>query len=140
MKQLYLLYPLFAMAALSFYITIRMGRLRVRAVLQDGLKASYFKNNRGAEPPEYMLRTEQHYVNLFEQPVLFYAVCLIAYVATTANLLTVSLAWLFVGSRYLHSYIHLVSNRILKRRRIFIISVFILVTLWSAVFIQLLLR
>ena len=140
MKTIYILYPLFAMAALSFYITIRLGRVRVRAVLQDGLKAAYFKYNRDAEPPEYMLRTEQHYTNLFEMPVLFYTVCLIAYVTGTVDLLSVLLAWLYVCTRFAHTYIHLRLNKLLKRRRIFIASVFVLITLWAELFIQFMLQ
>jgi hypothetical protein len=140
MKLIQIIYPLFAMAALSFYITIRLGRVRVRAVLQDGLKPAYFKYNRNAEPPEYMLRTEQHYTNLFEIPVLFYTVCLIAYVTSSVDLLSVLLAWSYVGTRCMHAYIHLRLNKLLKRRRIFIISVFVLVTLWIELFVQLLIK
>ena len=140
MKTIYILYPLFAMAALTFYISIRLARVRMRAVLQDGLKAAYFKYNRDAEPPEYMLRTEQHYVNLFEMPVLFYTVCLIAYVTNSVELLSVLLAWLYVGTRCIHTYIHLRLNKLLKRRRIFIISVVVLATLWVELFIQLMLK
>jgi len=140
MTQLQILYPLFAMAALSFYITIRMGKLRVHAVRQDGLKPGYFKHNSGAEPPDYMVRTEQHYVNLFEQPVLFYTVCLITYVTASTNLPGLLLAWLFVGTRCLHTYVHLGSNKLLKRRRAFIFSVVVLITLWTVLFIQLLLK
>ena len=138
MKPLYILYPIFPLVALTFYITIRMARLRVRAVLQDGLKASYFKNNRGAEPPEYMLRTDQHYINLLEQPVLFYVACLLAYVTTSVDMLLISLAWLFVASRLVHTVIHLGSNKILKRRKAFIVSMFILISLWCVLLVKLL--
>ncbi len=140
MQQIQILYPLFAMAALTFYITIRLARVRMRAVIQHGLQATYFKYNQGGEPPEFMLRTEQHYVNLFELPVLFYVVCLLAYVTSSVDLLTVLLAWLFVGSRCLHTYIHIRLNKLLKRRRIFIFSTFVLIALWCELFIRLMLK
>ncbi|MDH5445108.1 MAG: MAPEG family protein [Gammaproteobacteria bacterium] len=140
MQQLHILYPLFVMAALTFYITIRLAKVRVRAVLQDGLKAAYFKNNRGGEPPEYLLRSEQHYINHFEQPVLFYAICLIAYITASVDLLAIGLAWLFVATRFIHTYIHLGTNKLLKRKQIFIYNVIILITLWCEIFVRIILK
>ncbi len=140
MKPLYILYPIFPLVALTFYVTIRMAKLRVRAVLQDGLKAGYFKNNRGGEPPEYMLRNEQHYMNLFEQPLLFYIACLTAYVSSSVDLLVIGLAWLFVASRFVHTYIHLGSNKLLKRRKAFIVSMVILISLWGVLLVKLMIR
>ena len=140
MQHIHILYPLFAMAALTFYITLRLGRVRIRAVTQHGLQASYFKYNRGGEPPEFLLRTEQHYVNLFELPVLFYVACLVAYVTSSADLPAVLLAWLFVCSRCLHTYIHIRLNKLMQRRRIFIFSSIVLMTLWGELFIQLMLK
>ena len=121
------------MAALTFGITIALGKLRVRAVRQDGLKPSYFKYNQGGMPPEYLLRVEQHYNNLYETPVLFYTICLIGFLTVGADPLTVGLAWLYVASRIVHAYIHISTNKLLQRRRIFIVSVVILLSLWLTV-------
>ena len=140
MNPLHVLYPVFALATLTFFITIRLAILRKRAVLQDGLKASYFRYNQGGEPPEYVLRNEQHYTNLYEQPVLFYAICLIGYVTAGVNPLTVALAWLYVASRLVHSYIHLRLNKLLKRRKAFIFCTATLITLWVVMFVQLVTR
>ena len=125
-----ILYPMFVMVALTFYVTWRLGKQRVQAVRQDGVSAGYFYYNKGGRLPDYLLRTEQHYVNLFEQPVLFYTAVLLLYSMAAVDMLALVLAWSFVASRIAHAYIHIVVNKLLYRRRMFIISVYILVTLW----------
>ncbi len=130
-------YPLFVMLVLTFFIGIRLGKVRVRAVLKDGLNPGYFKYNRGAKPPEYMLRTEQNYANQFELPVLFYMAILVAYATSRVDLLTIVLAWSFVLSRIIHSYIHLRFNKLMWRRRAFVLGFLILIVLWVELAIQL---
>ncbi|MEE8076849.1 MAG: MAPEG family protein [Candidatus Binatia bacterium] len=48
--------------------------------------------------------------NLFELPVLFYAGCIVAFVTGTVDTLLVGTAWLFVLTRYVHSYFHLTAQ------------------------------
>lgn len=136
MEREFILYPLFVMVALSFYVTWRLGKQRVQAVLKDGISSHYFHYNQGNEQlPNYLLRTEQHYVNLFEQPVLFYAAILLAYSASITDVVLLGLAWAFAISRIIHAYIHLVHNKLRNRRRAFIYSTYILIVLWLYLFI-----
>lgn len=127
---------MFLMVLLSVYITIRLGRQRVQAIAKDGLAPGYFYYNKGGRPPQYLLRTEQHYVNLFEMPVLFYAGILLAYSADQVDIVSLALAWLFVISRFFHAYIHIALNKLMWRRRIFIYGGFILISFWSYLFIN----
>lgn len=136
MNQTHMLYPLFALVSLTFFIVIRLGLVRVRAVRQDGLNPGYFKYNRGGKPPEYMLRTEQNYTNLFELPILFYVAVIIAYITASVDLANILLAWLFVITRFIHTYSHLLHNKLLLRRKIFLYSSLVLIILWVKLFIQ----
>jgi len=140
MQTTWILYPVFAMVILTLVIAMRMLQLRFRAVMADNLNPLFFKLNRGGKPPEYMTQVEQHYVNLFESPVLFYIIAVLAYILQFVDVISVSLAWGFVFTRLVHAYIHTGSNRILQRRNIFLLSVALLVGLWSYVFIKLLLQ
>ena len=72
---------------------MRLGGQRIQAIHQDGVTAGYFYYNKGGRLPEYLLRTEQHYVNLFEQQVFFYAAILLAYSTTMVDSISVTLAW-----------------------------------------------
>ena len=75
--QATLLLPVAGMVFLTVGIALWMLKLRYKAVLEDGVSAKYFKLNRGAKLPEYLVRVTQHYENLFETPVLFYVAILL---------------------------------------------------------------
>lgn len=70
----------------------------------------------------YAKQAEQHYENLFEMPVLFYVVLLLAFVTQTASVGLVFLAWAYVAARAAHSYVHLGENKLLLRRNVFLVS------------------
>jgi hypothetical protein len=53
--------------------------------------------------------------NLFELPVLFYALCLYFYVTATAESMDVIAAWLFLLFRVVHSAIHCTANIVMAR-------------------------
>lgn len=53
--------------------------------------------------------------NLFELPVLFYALCLVLYVTATVDMTNVIAAWLFFVFRVLHSFVHCTSNVVMVR-------------------------
>ncbi len=140
MQQTWILYPLFVLVLLSMGVGFRMLQLRYRAVLQDGLSPSYFRLNQGDNPPQYMMQAEQHFTNLYETPVLFYAIVILIYVLNMTNLFTVVLAWAYIASRLMHAYVHMGKNRILHRRNVFLVSIALLATMWSYVLVGLLTR
>lgn len=59
--------------------------------------------------PAYNLR------NLFELPVLFYALCLVLYVTENVDTAYVVAAWAFVFFRVLHSAVHCTINVVIVR-------------------------
>lgn len=137
MHQSLILYPLLAMAVLTLLAGLRMLQLRFRAVRLDGLSPVYFELNRGARPPEYLLRIEQHYQNLFESPVLFYVVLTLVYVTAKADVAALVLAWLYVGARVVHARVHMGENDLLHRRYAFLASVVLLYAQWLWLFVRL---
>ncbi len=139
MPTTWILYPMFALFILMLAVALRMLQLRIRAVKQDNLHPAYFKLNRGGDAPEYMLKAEQHYLNLFEYPVLFYVISILVYVLQFVDIVSVTLAWSFVVARIVHAYVHMGSNKIIPRLRAFVVSVVVLIALWAYVFIRLLL-
>lgn len=133
-----ILYPTFAMAALTFGCVIRLGILRYSAVRRGEIDGRYFRLYRDYEEPEYLRVLSRHVVNLYEAPVLFYAISIIAYATETVSILVVVLAWTYVALRYLHSAIHLTSNRVINRFRVFATSQLVLLLLWLLVLVTLL--
>lgn len=128
------LYPALAMVGLTLFAIVRLGYLRFNAVKQGEIDPRFFSLYRGYEEPEKLAAYSRHVVNLFETPVLFYVVCIIAFVSGQSGGLTiVALAWGYFATRVLHSFVHLTSNVVIVRFRIFMVSMLILAILWVAV-------
>ncbi|SMF44405.1 hypothetical protein SAMN02982989_2201 [Xaviernesmea oryzae] len=122
------LWPMIAHAALVFFLYWLLSKRRAEAVRGGSAEAGHFRENR-QEPPESLL-VHNNLKNQFELPVLFYAGSLALYASTADNWATVALAWIFVLSRYAHSYVHLTSNRLRYRRPIWIVGFFSLMAMW----------
>jgi len=75
-------------------------------------------------------KAANNYINLFELPVLFYAVTAFALITRTVDGWMVALAWAFVAARAVHSAVHLTTNIVRWRGPVFLIGVFIVVAMW----------
>jgi hypothetical protein len=128
-----ILYPIFAMIGWTMILMARLGILRARAVRSGSVNPRFFALNRGYDEPEKLAVNSRHIVNLFEAPLLFYMICLIAFVTGQSGVFLVALAWIYVALRFTHSYVHLTSNTVLTRFRIFITSMLMLMIIWAVV-------
>jgi hypothetical protein len=133
-----ILYPPMALIGLTFFCIVRLGYLRFVAVRDRTVDLRYYSSYQGYEEPEKLRVHSRHVINLFEVPVLFYAIALIAYVSGSTSSIAVLLAWIYTGLRFVHTFVHLTSNVILLRFRIFAFSVFTLIALWVVVGVNLL--
>lgn len=129
MSEKWILAPVFILAFMTFAVALWLLKCRIVAVKQ-GLNPSYFVFNRGTKIPAFLQQAEQHYVNLFEMPILFYVGCIVAYSSHTVTMLGVLLAWAYVLSRMLHTYIHLTNNKLRMRRNAFMASYIVLFVFW----------
>lgn len=86
------------------------------------------------DEPENLRVHARHVANLFEAPVLFYAIVVIAFVTRQTGWLPIALAWGYVVLRIAHSYVHLTSNSVPLRFRLFVASWIVLIVLWLLVF------
>lgn len=132
------LYPVFAMSALTLFSLFRLGYLRNHAVRAGDIDPRYFSLYRGYEEPDKLALHSRHVINHFETPVLFYLVCIVAYITGQTWALIAGLAWAYVAFRYVHTYIHLSNNVVIMRFRMFIGSIFVLTSLWAVVLVGLL--
>ena len=60
--------------------------------------------------------------NLFEMPVLFYALALHLFVTDQVDVVYLAAAWVFVGFRALHSVVHCTFNRVMVRFTLYAIA------------------
>ena len=135
MTPLALAYPVLAQVLLTLVLMLTMGRARVAAVRRGEVRVSDVALGERLWPT----RVQQLSINLhnqFETPVLFYVLCGLAMFAGATNGVTVVLAWAYVATRLVHSYIHTTSNRIGQRFRVFAVGVVILSVLWLVVVLR----
>ena len=128
-----ILYPSFVMMALTIFCMVRLGLLRWAAVNRGEVDPRFFSLYRGYEEPEKLAAYSRHVVNLFEAPLLFYVIIMTAFVTGQSGNWLLGLAWAYVGLRFFHSYVHLTSNVVLIRFRIFVVSMLTLSVLWVIV-------
>ncbi len=72
-------------------------------------------------PPE-VSNPSDNLKNLFEIPVLFYALALYLFVTKQADVAYVSAAWVFVAFRALHSAVHCTINIVMLRFYLYLVS------------------
>lgn len=125
-----LILPMIGMIFLTFGIMIWILKLRYQAIREDGLNPKYFRLYRGAKLPDYLLKVTQHYENLLELPLFFYAAIILLTALNIVDYFYIFLTWSFLLLRLVHTYIHTTSNRVIQRKNIFIASSIILIILW----------
>lgn len=130
------LYPVFAMFALTIGVVLRLAAMRFAAVKHGKVNPRYYEAHLGEEPPHLRIAS-RHLSNLLELPLLFYVGCLLAFVTHQSGMFVVALAWAYVALRVIHTLIHLGSNVVLWRFRVFAMSVLVLIALWLVLFIGL---
>lgn len=135
---MHILGPSFALFALTAFSLFRLGFMRFSAAKNQRIDPRFFRTYRGYDEPEYLAAASRNFVNLFEMPVLFYVSSILIYITDQANVVLVGLSWVYVGLRYIHSYIHLTSNIVIRRFRIYVLSCLVLFTIWVIFGLQLL--
>lgn len=83
------------------------------------------------------VQAADNFRNLFEVPVLFYALCAVSLGVHHTPTWLVAGAWMFVALRALHSLIHCSYNRVMHRLAAFLGSFVLLVALWVAFVVSL---
>jgi len=125
-----ILWPAFALVALTYVVALRMlvvrigemRRLRIhpQKVAVSAQAAQHFVDTRAAD----------NFRNLFEMPVLFYVALLAAFATSSTNGALIALAWLYVACRAAHSVIHCGYNRVMHRFFAFASSAAVLLAIW----------
>jgi hypothetical protein len=125
-----ILYPVAALAALTFAVGLRMYYARAGAARQGRVRVGDFSLGESHNVPPDVALPNRNFMNLFEMPVLFYVACLILYVTGTVDALALYLAWGYVALRAAHSVVHLTYNNVLHRLAVYGASNVVLLVLW----------
>jgi hypothetical protein len=125
-----ILWPIGALAMLTFAVLLVVPYRRFRAGFAGQVRADDFRYGESVNVPGEVSIPNRNYMNLLESPNLFYVACIVFYVTDLVDAQAVTLAWIYVALRILHSLIHLTYNRVKHRLLAFAGSITVLVVLW----------
>ena len=135
MNQTVILWPVIAQVVLVFVVYVVLGIRRADAVKSGAVKVGQFKTR--TTEPDVSATAANNVLNQFELPVLFYAGCLALLLITGVSYLTLTLAWLFVLTRYCHAWVHLTSNYLRHRSALFFAGAVLVALLWLCLALKL---
>jgi hypothetical protein len=133
-----ILYPGIAMFSLTLLVMVWLGIARYTAIRARSVSIKFFRTFSEGSQPERLHLLSRHMQNHFEIPPLLYAGILFTYVSDSVTPVSVALAWLFVFTRCVHSYIHLGANNVSARFFTFGVSLALLAGLWASLLVSLL--
>ena len=135
MSQNAIFWPMGALALLTFTVLSLIPLRRVGAVRAGNARRADFAYGESANVPGFVVLANRNYMNLLEMPVLFYVICLMLYVSARVDVVALSLAWVYVGLRTVHSLVHVSYNNVMHRLALFAASNFAVIGIWVWFFI-----
>lgn len=120
-----MLQPLAAMMLLSLAVWIRLYFTRIPEIRRQRLhpqKLATRAEKAGMFLGSAEARASDNFQNLFELPVIFYAVALAVYATGAVDAIYLALGWGFVALRVAHSVIHLTYNKVMHRFVIYVLG------------------
>ncbi|MDF2183106.1 MAPEG family protein [Neptuniibacter sp. CAU 1671] len=126
--------PMMLLAGWTLLVMMVIPYRRFKAGFAKQVSTQDFLLGESDRVPGWVKIPNRNFMNLLESPLLFYVVCLIAYLTGQITSLVVTLAWGFLLARILHSLVHLTYNRVGHRLICFAIANLILLALWVRVF------
>jgi hypothetical protein len=117
MRNEQILLPMLGMMVLTAVVWFVLYARRLPAMRKAGKPAQAYTTPDKAVGylPEEISYPSNNFKNLFELPVLFYALCLYLFVTGTVESVDVFAAWLFLLFRVIHSAIHCTVNIVMAR-------------------------
>lgn len=126
-----ILAPVMALVGWTFVMWLWMYVTRIPAMQVAKINAAKLKQKSDLDPlPVSVKQIADNYNHLHEQPVLFYAVCLVIAVTGGTEMTALALAWAYVAIRIAHSLMQATINFVPARFAIFTLGSIVLFVLW----------
>ena len=126
-----------AMVLLTLAVALRMLAVRIAEMRTRRIHPQSTATSLQMAARLQNVQAADNFRNLFEVPVLFYALCATALAANYIPSWLVLGAWLFVILRVAHSFIHCTYNKVMHRFPVFLAGFVVVVVLWVAFFLTL---
>ena len=125
-----IIYPIFTLVMLTFVIIFAVGTSRLISVRKRQVNPKLYRLMSGYEAPDYVQKLTRNLSNLLEMPILFYVLGVLLVALQIEDPAMVDLAWLFVGLRFVHTWIHITYNHTIHRFMVFVTSALTLLAMW----------
>lgn len=126
-----ILWPTFALVALVVIVWFTMVFARLRHIRRNPPGADDFATGEAAlgyfRPVEM---PANNLANLFEMPVLYFALVPLLLITHQAGQVQVMLAWVYVALRALHSFVHIGPKKVQPRFMVYLASCAVLFAMW----------
>ena len=110
----------------AYMYSVRIGEMRRRRIDPQAMATS-----RSSADALQNVAPADNCRNLFEAPVLFFAVCGALAITDTVTQAQLVLAWLYVALRAVHSFIHVTYNRVMHRFVVYVASTICVFAMWG---------
>jgi hypothetical protein len=128
MNSNYIIWPVLAQIFLTLMMFTILGVRKSKAVKTGEVNRQHAALSNRVWP-ESVVKVSNNIANQFETPVLFYALCLVLYNIDAVGIIAIVLAWFFVLSRFAHAFVHIGSNYVPMRLRLFLVGCFVLIAM-----------
>lgn len=124
MAQTAIFAPFFATVFLTFAVWVYMYVRRISFITSNKLTPAELAvpGALAKLSPPAVSNPSDNLKNLFELPVIFYALALYLFVTKQVDAIDVGAAWVFVGFRVLHSAVHCTINIVMLRFCLYLIA------------------
>lgn len=134
---LWLIAAILAQGALALGLLWYLGTIRIPMVMRGEVRIDDIALERKGWPKREW-QASNAFDNQFQLPVLFYVGAGLAlYFGPT--LFEVVLAWLFVVSRYIHAFVHVTDNHVIRRFSAYFAGLVLLCVYWLDLLVRLVL-
>jgi hypothetical protein len=126
-----ILLPPTALVLLTGFVWLRLGSDRLGEMRSRRIHPQQVATSKQMSETMQNVQSADHFRNLFEMPVLFYALCAFLAITRLTTLLLLACAWGYVALRAAHTYVHLTSNKVVRRFQVFVASTIVLYVMWG---------
>ena len=131
-NQQHLILACAAMVLLVCIVSVRLLQSRMAEMRAKRIHPQAASNSAQMGAKLENVQAADNYRNLFESPVLFYALVALALATGYAPNWLVIGAWFYVALRFAHSFIQCTYNKVMHRFPVFFASLSLLAGMWVA--------
>jgi hypothetical protein len=133
-----ILLPPTVLALLTSLVFGRLYRDRIAEMRARRIHPQQLASAKQVHETLQNVAASDNFRNLFEVPVLFYAVCGFLAITQLTTVVLLACAWGYVFLRAAHTYVHLTNNKVIRRFQLFFASSIVLYGMWALFAVRLL--